>query len=100
MLKLSEKGAAHLLVPLILLIGIFATYYLATHPAIFKPKASFDPALAVTVKVDGKVVSCPNKVCEVDSTDPNFPVEFSIDVKALNDQAALQNNSAGRGRAQ
>lgn len=85
-----------MLAPIIILIGIFATYYLATHPTFFKPKAAFDPASAVTVKVDGKVVSCPDKICEVDSTDPNFPVEFLIDVNALNQQLAQEENLPGR----
>ncbi|OGE25603.1 hypothetical protein A3C26_03600 [Candidatus Daviesbacteria bacterium RIFCSPHIGHO2_02_FULL_39_12] len=99
--KFNQRGAAHLVAPIIILIGILATYYLATHPAIFKPKAAFDPASAITVKVNGAPVSCSNKICEVDSSDPNFPVEFSIDVDALNVELARDDNSAARGgRAQ
>lgn len=77
---LSQKGAAHLLVPIILLIGIAVTLYLVSHPAIFKPKAGYEADPSQAVSVNGK--KCSNNECEAESTS----VELTIDVDGLNTQ--------------
>ncbi len=76
--RFGEAGAAHLLVPILLLIGILATFYLVQNPVIFKPKADFKSDPSQAISVNGK--QCKNNECEVDSNS----VELKIDVNGLN----------------
>lgn len=77
---LTEKGAAHIVVILLLLLGLLATLYLVQNPTVLKPKADYKQDPSSAVSVDGK--KCANNVCEVNSNE----FELKIDVDGLNSQ--------------
>lgn len=71
MLRLSQKGVVHIFALFILVIGLIAGVYLATHPTFFKPKASGGNNLQI---VDANGNEFPNNTTD----NPNVRLKINL----------------------
>ncbi|MBI2017824.1 hypothetical protein HYS92_02130 [Candidatus Daviesbacteria bacterium] len=83
---MNQKGLAHIILIIILVIGLIAVLYLVQHPQIFKPKASSNPVLdAFEIKdAEGNLLTCDSNASPPVCTTSTEEVTITVkDLEAL-----------------